>query len=149
MRLIFLTFILLIVCFSATFGQYQVTEKPETLCQEPECIEERTRGLSKKEITFQQNIYQIQSLNAILFIPDAFIPETSAFQITGATKYISKIQIYTFEGDKLIFQTSVPENAWNGKWKGQPQYGFFKYLITIVLKDGKEEIIEGIVGTMK
>jgi hypothetical protein len=140
---------LTMLSFSTVVGQYQVPEKAETLCQEPECIEARTRGLSKKEIQFQQNIYQIASLNAVLFIPDAFTPESSNFQITGATKYITKIQIYTLEDNKLIFQTSVAENAWNGKWKAETQYGFFKYIITVTLKDGKMEVIEGIVGVMK
>jgi hypothetical protein len=141
--------ILTTLSFSTAFGQYQVTEKTEMLCQEPECIEARTRGLSKKEIQFQQNIYQIASRNAVLFIPDAFIPESSAFQITGATKYITKVQIYTIEDNKLIFQTAVAEKIWDGKWKAETQYGFFKYVITIALKDGETEPIEGIVGVMK
>jgi hypothetical protein len=136
--------ILTTLSFSTAFGQYQVTEKTEMLCQEPECIEARTRGLSKKEIQFQQNIYQIASRNAVLFIP-----ESSAFQITGATKYITKVQIYTIEDNKLIFQTAVAENIRDGKWKAETQYGFFKYVITIALKDGETEPIEGIVGVMK
>jgi hypothetical protein len=136
--------ILTTLSFSTAFGQYQVTEKTEMLCQEPECIEARTRGLSKKEIQFQQNIYQIASRNAVLFIP-----ESSAFQITGATKYITKVQIYTIEDNKLIFQTAVAENIRDGKWKAETQYGFFKYVITIALKDGETEQIEGIVGVMK
>lgn len=149
MRLIFLILLLFTLNSSNIFGQYKVEEKLETLCQDPECVEVRTRGLSKKEISFQQNIYQIASHNAVLFIPDAFIPEISAFQITGAIKYISKIQIYTIDDDKLVFQTSVAENAWNGKWKGKTQYGFFKYIITLELKNGTVETITGIVGVMQ
>jgi hypothetical protein len=149
MRSILLILLLFTLYSSDVFGQYKVEEKLETLCQDPECVEVRTRGLSKKEISFQQNIYQISSSNAVLFIPDAFIPDVSGFQITGATKYISKIQIYTIEDNKLIFQTSVAENAWNGKWKGKMQYGFFKYVITLELKNETIETITGIVGVMQ
>lgn len=149
MRPILLLIFLFTLISSDVLGQYKVEEKLETLCQDPECVEVRTRGLSKKEIMFQQNIYQITTHNAVLFIPDAFIPEVSTFQITGAIQYISKIQIYTIEEDKLVFQTSVAENAWNGKWKGKTQYGFFKYVITLELKNGETETITGIVGVMQ
>jgi choline-glycine betaine transporter len=103
MRAILLISLLFTLHYSSIFGQYKVEEKLETLCQEPECVEVRTRSLSKKDIIFQYNIYQISSHNAVLFIPDAFIPKVSALQITGAVKYISKIQIYTIKDNKLIF----------------------------------------------
>ena len=92
-------------------------------------MEVRTRGLSKKDILFQQNIYQISSHNAILFIPDAFIPEVAPFQITGAIKYISKVQIYTIDdeyysmpkvGDYYLVEfDALPESGLLGSLRGR------------------------------
>lgn len=148
-----------------TYGQYKV-KAPAPECDLPECMEEvmdstiipeqvrsigQTKGAAKEPIakvsTSAQKMYHIESLNALFFVPESFVPIESAFNIGGATKYILKVQIFHLESNELIFQTSIPENAWNGKWKDKPQYGFFKYIISIHVDKNTIEHIEGIVET--
>ncbi|MFK7947039.1 MAG: hypothetical protein AB8G11_05570 [Saprospiraceae bacterium] len=105
------------------------------------------KNATSKTTVISQKMYHIESLNAIFFIPEAFVPIESTFNISGAVKYITKVQIYHLESDELIFQTSIPENTWNGKWKNKPQYGFFKYVISIHVDKNTIEHIEGIVET--
>lgn len=157
--------LLFIICNNiTTYGQYEV-KSPAPKCDLPECIEEvndssvvpnnvRSIGQPKNATPkttpiIPQKMYHIESLNAIFFIPEAFIPVESAFNIGGATKYVLKVQIYDLESEELIFQTSIPENTWNGKWKDKPQYGFFKYVISIHVDKNTIEHIEGIVETKK
>lgn len=126
-------------CQSTTSDSTRIPKKLGSINQE--------KSAMTAEEGIKQKVYQIESLNAVIFIPEAFIPLESAFNISGAISYIDKIQIYTIEEEELVFQTSTPENSWNGKWKEKPQYGFFKYIITIKLDDNKVETIEGIVET--
>ncbi len=141
----------------SAFAQYKANvEGPQ--CALPECQEittdssitpKKTRGIQKNvhDEGIQQKVYYIEALNAVIFVPESFIPLESSFQISGALTHITKVQIYSVATNELLFQTSIPENYWNGKWKDKPQYGFFRYLINIELKDGTIETIEGIVET--
>jgi hypothetical protein len=155
--------------FCATISaQYTVTKRTAILCDLPECQEEfetskdttilgfaadrsigqnREKGISESSGN-AQNIFFIESLNSILFIPQSFIPGLSSFYISGATENIIKIQIFNIKKE-LIFQTSVIDNTWNGKWKNQPQYGIFNYKITVKVNDNTSEVIEGLVVTKK
>lgn len=150
-----------ILANNITYGQYKV-ESPAPQCNQPECMEEamdstvvpkHTRSLSQakkpapRTTTIPQKMYHIESLNALFFVPEAFIPLESSFNIGGAIKYIVKVQIFDLESNELIFQTSTPQNTWNGKWKNEPQYGFFKYVISIHVDKNTIETIEGIVET--
>lgn len=154
---------LLIITSNITYGQYAV-KSPAPKCNLPECIDEVKdssivpnipRGIGQpknpesKTTTIPQKMYHIESLNALFFVPEAFIPIESAFNIGGAIKHITRVQIYHLESNELIFQTSIPENAWNGKWKDEPQYGFFKYIISIQADATTLVRIEGIVETKK
>lgn len=150
-----------------TFGQYQVnTAAPN--CDLPECTElidssitpanqhQTLRSLgqpkgetSKATTSISQKMYHVESLNALFFVPEAFFPLESSFTIGGATRHISKVQIYHIETDELIFQTSIVENTWNGKWKNKAQYGLFKYVVSIHIDDNHIEQIIGIVETKK
>lgn len=160
MKSAFIILFLTIINSIAVYGQYKV-EAPAPKCNLPECMEEAgdtavvpnsSRGISQpnnttQQATIPQKVYHIESLNAIFFIPEAFVPIESAFNINGAIRHISKVQIYKLDNEELIFQTSVPENAWNGKWQGKVQYGFFKYIISIQIDKNTIEKIEGIVET--
>ena len=168
MRQIVLTFVLFMLFCATTFAQKKVTKQTVALCDLPECQEEYTTSKDTSILGFAtdrsigqnqakgaaeksentQNIYFIESLNSILFIPQSFIPDFSNFYISGATDNIIKIQIFNIK-EELIFQTSLVDNAWSGKWKNQIQYGIFNYKITIKVNENTSEIIEGIVVTKK
>lgn len=156
------TFLLFFLLLQLNVDAQYYVDASTTRCDLPECqeffndtsiINDKSRGINQtktptaKEEGIKQKVYQIESLNAVIFIPEAFIPLESSFMISGAISHISKVQIYNLENEELIFQTSIPENTWGGKWKEKPQYGFFKYIITIQLPDNQIETIEGVVET--
>jgi hypothetical protein len=169
MKQIILISIRILCYFKTTFAQHQVTKRTTISCDLPECQKEyesstdtssilgfaATRSLNKiqekgssKISEDKQNVYFIENLDAILFIPQSFVPSEGNFYISGATQNIIKIQIYTLSKE-LVFQTSIADNAWNGIWKETPQYGIFNYKITVKVKDNESEVIEGLVVTRK
>lgn len=138
---------------SLAFGQYQVESDVIKGCGLPDCLEKEGQPLGfaktpNRSSTRQQQIYSIENLNAALFVPTSFVPVEEHFRLTGAVQFIEKVQIFSSEG-MLIYQTSLPQNSWNGLWEGKPQYGVFKYRLIVRVAADKTEIIEGEVFTEK
>ncbi len=166
-QIILITINLLIFC-SVTSAQYKVTKRTTLLCDLPECLEEYESSADSSTLGFAsdrslgnvqakggssnsentQNVFFIETLNSILFIPQSFIPIESKFSISGAIQNIIKVQIYN-SSKELVFQTHVIDNAWNGVWKGVPQYGVFNYKLTVKVGEDSTEVIEGLIVTKK
>jgi hypothetical protein len=135
---------------SVVFGQYQIESDAMKGCDLPECLDAEIRlaNARSRRNTRQQQIYSIENLNAALFVPTSFVPVEEHFRLTGAVQFIEKVQIFSSEG-MLIYQTSLPQNSWDGLWEGKPQYGIFKYRLIVRVAADKTEIIEGEVFTEK